>query len=148
MTTVTRMTSSQEINEARDAFESFVTPKVYNESFSAIGQAFRLQSMIGKKSWVYVKCVKDGQVTGLAYGHPYEGSDSTFFIADIISAPGSHSGSAMVDWFADKDNVGMPNLRTLALDAANQALRKVYASKWYGFELVNEQSSRMERSVA
>jgi hypothetical protein len=85
-------------------------------------------------------------VVGLAYGHPID--DSKFFIDDIISMAGSQSGSVMVDWFGNKDNVGMLNLRTLALTAANEDLRKTYAKSWYGFTLINEQSSRMEKSIA
>lgn len=146
MSTVTKLTTALEIRTARDEFEKNVTTAVYDKEFSAIGQGFKIQSLIGKSSYVYVKCVKDEKVVGLAYG--YRVDDSKFFIADIISAAGSQSGSAMVGWFGNKDNVGMPNLRVLALDAANEALRTTYAKAWYGFTLLNEQSGRMEKGVA
>lgn len=146
MATVTKLTSASEIRGARDEFEKNVTSAVYDKEFSAIGQGFKIQSLIGKSNYVYVKCVKDEKVVGLAYG--YRIDESKFFIADIISASGSQSGSAMVEWFGNKDNVGMPGLRVLALDAANEDLRKTYAKSWYGFKLLNEQSSRMEKGIA
>lgn len=147
MSTVTKLTTALEIRTAREDFERNVTKEVYDRDFSAIGQGFNVMMLLGSlKNNIYVKCVKDEKVVGLAYGHPID--DSKFFIDDIISAAGSQSGSAMVGWFGNKDNVGMPNLRTLALTAANEGLRETYAKSWYGFTLVNEQSSRMEKAVA
>ena len=147
MPTVTRLTTALEIRTARAEFEKNVTKEVYDRDFSAIGQGFNVMALIGpSKQNIYVKCVTDEKVVGLAYGHPID--DSKFFIDDIISMAGSQSGSVMVDWFGNKDNVGMPNLRTLALTSANEDLRKTEAKSWYCFTLIKEQSSRMERSIA
>jgi hypothetical protein len=147
MSTVTRLTTASDIRAAREEFEKNVTKEVYDRDFSAIGQGFNVQLLIGPlKKNIYVKCVKEEKVTGLAYGHPID--ESKFFIDDIISAAGSQSGSAMVAWFGNKENVGMPSMRTLALDAANAELRVTYAKSWYGFTLLNEQSARMEKAIA
>lgn len=146
MTEIIQMTDCININAARAEFEKNVGADVYEDDFSAIGQGFKLMSMIGKSTYVYVKAVKEGKAVGLAYGHP-EG-EAGFYIQDIISAPGSHSGSAMVDWFANTTNVGIARLRKLSLAAANEGLQTVYAKAHYGFLLTNKSIGRMERDLA
>ena len=145
---VTRLKTAAEIRLARDAFEQYVTSDVYAREFAAIGQGFKPMALIGAlKQNIYVKCEKEGKVVGLAYGHP-DGDDAVFYIADIIAAVGSGSGSEMCAWFADKDHVGMPNLRMLALTAANSGLQTVYSKDRYGFKLKDASTGRMEKALA
>jgi len=144
--TVTKLTNALEIQAAQKAFEERVTPKVYAAHFSAIGAAFKVSSLIGKKHYIYVKCEMDGKVVGMAYGWPEE-RGSTFYIQDIISAPGSHSGSAMVAWFCDKANVGMETMRRVALTAANEKLQTDYAKPHYGLTLEKDGKGRMSKAV-
>jgi len=143
--TITRLANVQEVQTARNAFEQNVGSTVYNRDFSAIGEAFKVQSLIGKKNYVYVKCEIDRVVTGLGYGWP-EAGETTFYIQDICSAAGSRSGSAIVSWFANPQNYEKPNVRKLALSAAREDLKKTYAKDWYGFHTVGE-GSRMERDL-
>lgn len=143
------LNSAAEINAARQAFEQHVTSAVYRSDFAAIGQAFQLTSLIGKRQYIYVKCVDEaGHVVGMAYGwrEPDENGTS-FFIQDIISASGSHSGSAMVNWFADRGHVGMRNLIALRLTAANEGLKAMYQKPHYGFTPDPKGGSSMSRPV-
>jgi len=147
MASVERLKEQTDINVALSKFKLKVGFKTYDEKYKSMGRAFEVLYNVPKNN-IYVQALNENsEVVGMAYGHPKEKDDTTFFIAEIISASGSHSGSEMVNWFSSSDNINMGNLKTLELVAANKSLISIYEKKWYGFTLIDKQSGRMTRSV-
>jgi len=145
---ITKFNNSEEVRVAAARFKTFVEGKeegVWDREYKGIGRAFmEVNTFIGKSHYVWIECENnENNVVGLAYGWP---ENNTFYIQDIISAPKSGAGSAMVNWFANPANVSMPNLNKLVLSAANQQLIEIYKKPRYGFTVITG-SNKMERVV-
>jgi len=147
MLEIVRLSTAEEIKSARSQFEQNVTTEVYNKDFSSIGEAFKVSSMIGRKRHIYIKCLRGAEVVGLALAWPTDELGAVIEIQNIISAPGSHAGSKIVEWFTDKTNAGLQNVRQLQLSAATAELRDTYAKPHYAFQVLNPASNKMTRYI-
>lgn len=141
---ITRFTNSKDVRDALAGLRKFVGEAVWKDQYTGIGHVFEMQDWAWRSKarygYVYVKCEKDGQVVGLACGRPED--KATFFVDDIVAAPGFGAGLEMVKWFSDY--ALMLGCGRLALYGADPKVRSLY-EKVYGFTPVG--ANRMVRAI-